>query len=175
MHGQQNVKTSNVKSIYLLISVPAHLHLFNPLKAKRCKDHTPLLYKASVLMLCKAKVAVCSEIQGRREKRGRQEPARNLYPLRNDIFLNFFGSRQCWRTNVFWGSVPKLQIICWETLSHVGHSWGYSFPLFHWRLSVPYRLAPRVVARVARPLTRPAENHTKYINARLTPGRISKC
>ena len=49
--------------------------VFNPLKTKRvcliirtqrvprCKHFPPRLYKTNLLMLCKAKVAVCSEIR----------------------------------------------------------------------------------------------------------------
>jgi hypothetical protein len=58
---------------------------------------------------------------------------------------------------------------------------AYCFILFKWRLSTPYKLAPRVSARLARPIIRPCPNFGKefynyfYYKPKLWEGEFSIC
>ena len=98
---------------------------------------------------------ILCETQDRPETCGRPGQATNFYAYSNQYSLNLSAKGR--DGEHFWGRVRILRIIFGEILLNVENlclSAPY-FRLFSWRLSAPYRLAPRASVLLARRLDRP--------------------
>jgi len=101
---------------------------------------------------------------------GRLRKANNLAPLQTDALINFVGLRQSWQTFLKARAQTADQLRRYSYTCGNLSSWPTYFRLLQWRLSDPYKLTPRVAARLVHPLIR-----VRLQGARILPSRLVRC